>query len=135
MPLSANLFLLESLILTWAKQATNQNNIAAEKGIQKSKFWHPIVPSPKCPVPKLPAPKWRHPVSVAQTAVNSTREIVINFIGNKIYTYFWFKFQRQNEFTSLKFQRWNWNKYKGKNKFICIFILCVEKIVCKYIYI
>ena len=34
-------------------------------------------------------------------------EIVINFIGNNIYTYFQFIFQRQDEFTSLKFQRWN----------------------------
>ena len=52
MPLSANLFRLESSILTRAKRATSRNNVATEKRIPPKKFWRPIVPAPKCPAPK-----------------------------------------------------------------------------------
>ena len=56
MPLSANLLKLGSSILPRAKRATNQNNVATEKRIKK-KFWHPIVPAPKCPAPKCTRPQ------------------------------------------------------------------------------
>ena len=68
MPLSENLFRLESSLNPNASEASNKpKQRSYRKTNLKKKFWHPIVPAPKCPTPKCPAPKRQRRVGGTET--------------------------------------------------------------------